>query len=162
MATENMKEGDLIKSYGEIPRIPVRPREGDSHPLGALPQGTRICCIEMHPGRGGFFCHSAGSSAVLGRREGERVLVQLPSKREFFLSQECTAVVGRISNPEHSSTPIGSAQRNRWLGNRPRSGLWQRKSGIHGRKIRAPKPVMDVKNVRQKPAEPIAYTLPSL
>lgn len=45
-------------------------------------------------------------------------------------------LTGRVSNIEHSKTPIGSAQRNRELGNRPRSGLWQRKDGRHGRKIR--------------------------
>lgn len=39
------------------------------------------------------------------------------------------AVVGRVSNEEHSSQHIGSAQRLRWLGFRPRSGLWHRKDG---------------------------------
>lgn len=43
---------------------------------------------------------------------------------------------GRVSNIDHNKIPIGSAQKNRELGNRPRSGLWQRKDGRHGRKIR--------------------------
>lgn len=51
---------------------------------------------------------------------------------------------GRLSNVDHGTTPIGSPQRNRWLGNRPRSGLWQRKSGRHGRKIKPPKPVKEI------------------
>lgn len=50
----------------------------------------------------------------------------------------CT--VGRLSNAIHGSTPIGSAQRNRELGNRPRSGLWKRKDGRFGRKLRRPPP----------------------
>lgn len=37
--------------------------------------------------------------------------------------------------------PIGSAQRARWLGKRPRSGLWQRKDGYQGRKIRPLPPI---------------------
>lgn len=41
-----------------------------------------------------------------------------------------------MSNIDHNKIHIGSAQRNRELGNRPRSGLWQRKDGRHGRKIR--------------------------
>lgn len=48
-------------------------------------------------------------------------------------------ISGRLSNILHGSTPIGSPQRNRWLGNRPRSGLWHRKDGRHGRKIKPPK-----------------------
>ncbi|XP_059473007.1 large ribosomal subunit protein uL2m [Neocloeon triangulifer] len=159
MATENMKPGNLITTYSEIPRIPVRPKEGDAHPIGALPQNTKVCCVEMHPGRGAFFCKSAGSCATIGRKVGNEVLVTLPSKREFFLNQECIAIVGRISNAIHSSIPIGSAQRLRWLGYRPRSGLWQRKSGIHGRKIRAPIPIMAITKPREKPAEAITFTL---
>lgn len=47
------------------------------------------------------------------------------------------ATVGRVSNIDHSRTPVGSAQKKRELGYRPRSGWWQRKTGRHGRKIRA-------------------------
>ena len=32
----------------------------------------------------------------------------------------------------------------RWLGSRPRSGLWQRKTGRQGRKVRKPPPVEDL------------------
>lgn len=41
-ATENMKEGDIIKTSMFIPRIPVRAKEGDAYPLGALPIGTQV------------------------------------------------------------------------------------------------------------------------
>ena len=45
-----MKVGDVITTYGEIPRIPVRPLIGDSHPLGALPAGTEVFNIEKYLG----------------------------------------------------------------------------------------------------------------
>ncbi|CAB3377289.1 Hypothetical predicted protein [Cloeon dipterum] len=154
-----MKPGSNITTYNEIPRIPVRPKDGDAHPLGALPQNTKICCVEMHKGRGAFFCKSAGSFATIGPKVGNEVLINLPSKRKFYLNEECMAVVGRVSNEIHSSIPIGSAQRLRWLGYRPRSGLWQRKSGIHGRKVKAPIPVMAIKKKRQPKQEPITFTL---
>jgi large subunit ribosomal protein L2 len=162
IATENLKVGDMIRTFGEIPRIPVRPKEGDAHPLGALPQGTIVCLIEMHKGLGAYFCKSAGSSAVVGRTEGNEVLVTLPSKREFFLHQECMATVGKISNAIHSSIDIGSPQKNRWLGNRPRSGLWQRKSGIHGRKIYGPIAPMAIRERRVPPPKPITFTMKAL
>lgn len=50
--------------------------------------------------------------------------------------ETCTATVGRVSNVDHNKRVIGKAGRNRWLGKRPNSGLWHRKGGWAGRKIR--------------------------
>jgi len=158
-ATTSMKEGDLISTLGEIPRIPIRPKEADSHPLGALPVGTSICCVEKYPGEGGSIAVSAGSRAMITRKVGSRTVVQLPSKQELSLKQECMATVGQVSNVEHSSIPIGSAQRLRWLGYRPRSGLWTRKDGRYGRKIR-PLPPIKVLDTREKtPVSKLQLTL---
>lgn len=145
LATENMKVGDLIKTSCHIPRIPVRANEGDAYPLGALPLGTQIHCVEKYPGLGGFLVHSAGTYAtILRKAPNNHIIIMTPSKKEFSLPEECMCTVGRLSNIEHSSTPIGSAQKNRELGNRPRSGLWQRKTGRHGRKIRRPPPTKTI------------------
>ena len=46
IATENMQVGDLIRTSARIPPNPVRPIEGDSHPLGALPVGTEVCLVQ--------------------------------------------------------------------------------------------------------------------
>lgn len=46
------------------------------------------------------------------------------------------ATVGRVSNVDHNKRVIGKAGRNRWLGKRPHTGLWHRKGGWAGRKIR--------------------------
>ncbi|XP_076678683.1 mitochondrial ribosomal protein L2 [Andrena cerasifolii] len=137
LATEKMKVGDIIKTHKGIPRNPVRPREGDAYPLGALPYGTQVNCVETHPGLGGILIHAAGGYGTILRGDGnDRVIVKMPSKKEFSLHRLCMATVGRLSNVDHGITPIGSAQKNRELGNRPRSGLWQRKTGRFGRKIR--------------------------
>lgn len=47
----------------------------------------------------------------------------------------------------------------RLLGNRPRSGLWQRKQGRHGRKIRKLPPTTLVSPPKQKPPEAIKLTI---
>jgi len=142
LATENMKAGDLIRTSSHIPRIPVRAHEGDAYPLGALPLGTQVHCIEKYPGLGGFLVHAAGTYATVVRKApNDHVVVQMPSKKEFSLPQTCMCTVGRLSNKEHGTTPIGSAQKNRELGNRPRSGWWQRKTGRLGRKLRKLPPV---------------------
>ncbi|KAJ8963841.1 hypothetical protein NQ317_018471 [Molorchus minor] len=135
-----------IEKVIKIIKDGLRPNEGDAYPLGALPIGTQINCVEKYPGMGGFLIHSAGTYATIVRKApNDHVVIMMPSKREFSLPAQNMCTVGRLSNVEHSSTPIGSAQRNRELGNRPRSGLWQRKKGIHGRKIRRPPPVKTIK-----------------
>ncbi|CAG9769377.1 unnamed protein product [Ceutorhynchus assimilis] len=158
LATNNMKAGDLIKTSCHIPRIPVRANEGDAYPLGALPIGTEVNCIEKYPGLGGFLVHSAGCYATISRKApNNRIVIMMPSKKEFSLPQECMCTVGRLSNAEHADTPIGSAQKNRELGNRPRSGLWQRKDGRFGRKIRKPPPVKII--TAKRGADPEVITL---
>ncbi|KAK1122746.1 hypothetical protein K0M31_009188 [Melipona bicolor] len=144
LATENMKVGDIIRTHRGIPVNHVRASEGDAYPLGALPKGTFVNCIEKYPGQGGTLIHAAGTCGLILNNDGDRVIVKMPSKKQFSLHQTCMATVGRLSNVLHGSTPIGSAQKNRELGNRPRSGLWQRKSGKHGRKIRPPPPVRKI------------------
>ncbi|EZA55578.1 hypothetical protein DMN91_009325 [Ooceraea biroi] len=160
LATENMKPGDVIRTHQGIPRNLVRPSEGDAYPLGALPVGTRVNCVEKYPGLGGFLIHAAGTFGTVVVREKDRVVVQVPSKKKFSLHETCMATVGRLSNVEHDSTPLGSPQKNRELGNRPRSGLWQRKTGRFGRKIRPPPRVKRIGDA--KPPEPTVVTFNSL
>ncbi|XP_008548230.2 39S ribosomal protein L2, mitochondrial [Microplitis demolitor] len=160
LATENMKPGQVIRTSKGIPRMSVRAFEGDAYPLGALPTGTIVNCVEKYPGLGGFLIHAAGTYGTILRRDGDdRVIVQMPSKKLFSLASTCMATVGRLSNIDHGSTPIGSAQRNRELGNRPRSGLWHRKDGRHGRKIRRiPPPIPFTTNEDYKKIKPYCLT----
>lgn len=155
LATENMKSGDLLKTSSFIPRIPVRPKEGDAYAVGALPAGTTVNCVEVVPGDGARKVKAAGTSGTIMRKIGQKVVVQLPSKMELALDPKCMATVGRLSNITHGQKHIGSAQRNRWLGRRPASGLWQRKDGYRGRKI---KPVPPMKSYSvQKEEVPYTY-----
>ncbi|KPJ09881.1 39S ribosomal protein L2, mitochondrial [Papilio machaon] len=159
LATENMKAGDIIKTSCHLPRIPVKANEGDAYPLGALPTGTLVHCIEKEPGMGGLYIHAAGTFGTILRKQDERIIVQMPSKRLFSFDQHCMAVVGRLSNVDHGDTPIGSPQRNRWLGNRPRSGLWKRKDGRHGRKIKPPKPIKEISLSNKKQLKAITLSM---
>lgn len=160
LATENMKVGDILKTSEFIPRIPVRANEGDAHPVGALPLGSTVCCVEKFPGEGAHYGRSAGNSVTLLRTLHDNVVIQLPSKQEVAINKHCMAVVGRISNPEHMNDQIGSPNRLRELGNRPRSGLWQRKTGYDGRKIRPLPPLKIVKKLPELPT--FQLTIPSM
>ncbi|XP_027458691.1 large ribosomal subunit protein uL2m isoform X2 [Callorhinus ursinus] len=136
IATENMQAGDIILNSDHIGRMAVAAREGDAHPLGALPVGTLINNVESEPGRGAQYIRAAGTCGVLLRKVNGTAIIQLPSKRQMQVLETCVATVGRVSNVDHNKRVIGKAGRNRWLGKRPSSGLWHRKGGWAGRKIR--------------------------
>ncbi|XP_062850931.1 39S ribosomal protein L2, mitochondrial [Trichomycterus rosablanca] len=136
IATENMQVGDLIKSSSVIGRMAVLANEGDAHPLGALPVGTLINNLELQPGKGAQYIRAAGTCGVLLRKVNGTAIIQLPSKQQIQVSETCVATVGRVSNVDHNKRVIGKAGRNRWFGIRPSSGLWKRKGGWAGRKIK--------------------------
>lgn len=140
--TEGIQVGDVIKTYSEIPRNPVRAKNGDAHPLGALPVGTKVHLIEIEPGAGAKFCLVAGKSAQILKRSPESVTVKLPHGDQYRIAGQCMAVVGEMSNVGHEHVQLWCPQRKRWLGKRPRSGQWRRKDGYCGRKIR-PKKYID-------------------
>ncbi|KAK2922083.1 39S ribosomal protein L2, mitochondrial [Channa argus] len=149
IATENMQAGDIIKTSGVIGRMAVSANEGDAYPLGALSVGTLVNNLEIQPGKGAEYIRAAGTSGVLLRKVNGTAIVQLPSKQQVQVLETCVATVGRVSNVDHNKRIIGKAGRNRWLGIRPSSGLWKRKGGWAGRKI---KPLPPMKSYINLPA----------
>ncbi|XP_073689736.1 large ribosomal subunit protein uL2m [Garra rufa] len=147
IATENMEAGDLIKTSSVIGRMAVLAKEGDSHPVGALPVGTLINNLELYPGKGAQYIRAAGTCGVLLRKVNGTAIVQLPSKHQIQVLETCMVTVGRVSNIDHNKRIIGKAGRNRWLGIRPSSGLWQRKGGWAGRKIKPLPPMKSFINL---------------
>lgn len=147
IATENMQAGDLIKTSPVIGRMAVLANEGDAHPLGALPVGTLINNLELLPGKGAQYIRAAGTCGVLLRKVNGTAIVQLPSKHQIQVLETCIATVGKVSNVDHNKRIIGKAGRNRWLGIRPSSGLWKRKGGWAGRKIRPLPPMKSFVNL---------------
>lgn len=142
-ASNGIQKGDVIKTFSEIPKNPVRAKEGDAHPVGALPIGTKIHALETEPGAGPKFCLAAGSSAEIVKRAADGVTVKLPHEDQFKIDKTCMAVVGKMSNTDHEWVEMWCPQRVRWLGKRPGSGQWRRKDGWCGRKIR-PSSFIDV------------------
>lgn len=139
MATHGIQVGDIVRTYSELPRNPVRAKIGDAHPIGALPVGSYVHMIEKTPGMGAKFCVVAGSSADIVKRSLDHVVIKLPNGDSCKLDSTCMAVVGQLSNVGHEHVQILCPQRSRWLGRRPRSGQWHRKDGYCGRKVHHPK-----------------------
>lgn len=75
------------------------------------------------------------------------------------MCNNCNLFAGQISNENHFKEHIGSPNRNRELGNRPRSGLWQRKTGRFGRKIKPPPPLKIINELTPKKMEKVNLEL---
>lgn len=99
------------------PQVEIRP--GNSLPLRSIPTGTVVHNLELTPGRGGQLVRSAGTGAQVLSREGEYVLVRLPSGEMRRILLECWATIGQLSNPDHKNEALGKAGATRYRGRRP-------------------------------------------
>jgi large subunit ribosomal protein L2 len=95
-------------------------RNGNALPLGEIPLGTAVHCIELKIGKGGQMARSAGTSAQVLAREGEYVTLRLKSTETRRVNARCLATIGEVGNEEHELLSIGKAGKSRWLGRRPR------------------------------------------
>ncbi|SFL26791.1 large subunit ribosomal protein L2 [Lachnospiraceae bacterium KH1T2] len=94
-------------------------RVGNCLPLSAIPVGSSIHNIELHPGKGGQMVRSAGVSAQLMAKEGKYATVKLPSGEMRMVPIECRATIGTIGNIDHNLINYGKAGRIRHMGIRP-------------------------------------------
>jgi large subunit ribosomal protein L2 len=94
-------------------------KPGNAMPMRSMPNGTEIHNIEMQKGRGAQMVRSAGGSAQLMVKEGDYVLIRLPSGELRRVRSECMATVGQLGNVEHQNISLGKAGRKRLLGWRP-------------------------------------------
>jgi len=99
------------------PEAEIKP--GNSLQLRNIPTGTVVHNLELTPDRGGQMVRSAGSSAQVLSREGEHVLIRLPSGEMRRILLNCRATIGQLSNTDHKNESLGKAGRTRNLGRRP-------------------------------------------
>jgi len=161
MATENMIAGQIIKTTGYIAKdgTKVVGEEGYAYPIGWLMEGTVVNSIEAFPSMNSeFFVVHGGGAATIVRHEDRFTIVKMPHKHEYALRSECMATVGRLKT--RARTIYGSAQMHRRFGYKMSSGLWHKKDGYQGRKIRALPAVVKITKVRDnKPAPKQKFTL---
>ena len=94
-------------------------KPGNALPLINIPVGTFIHNIELYPGKGAQLVRAAGNMAQLMGREGDKVLVRLPSGEMRYIPSNCKATVGQVGNIDHENVHIGKAGRKRHMGVRP-------------------------------------------
>ena len=95
------------------------PEVGNCLPLADIPTGLTIHNIELNPGQGGKLVRSAGNAARLAAKEGQYVVIILPSGEQRRIRSECRATIGQVGNTDHQNVSIGKAGRSRHMGIRP-------------------------------------------
>jgi large subunit ribosomal protein L2 len=114
LAPTGISVGDIVMA-GETADI----KPGNCLPMVNIPLGTIIHNVEMKIGKGAQLVRSAGVSAQLMAKEGNYVLVKLPSGEVRKFNKLCRACIGQVGNSEYGSQKLGKAGRNRWKGKRP-------------------------------------------
>ena len=115
LAPLGINVGDAVIA-GE--RADIKP--GNALPMSRIPVGTLVHNIELHPGRGGTFCRSAGTFAQVVAREGKYVTLRMPSGEVRKVLAAGMASIGQVGNIQHENISLGKAGRSRWLGRRPK------------------------------------------
>ena len=107
--------GDTVSAG---PQAEIKP--GNALPLRNIPSGNIVHNLELHKGKGAQLVRGAGGAAQLMAREGDYVMVRLPSGEVRRVHADCMATVGQVGNAEHAQIKLGRAGRKRHMGRRPR------------------------------------------
>ena len=114
LSPKGLRVGQTVLSGPE-----AAPEVGNALPLEKIPVGFTVHNVELTLGRGGQLARSAGVSALIAAKEGDYVVLRLPSGEQRMVFKKCMATVGQVGNDEHMNERIGKAGRTRWLGVRP-------------------------------------------
>ncbi|MGH7562301.1 MAG: 50S ribosomal protein L2 [Gemmatimonadales bacterium] len=108
-----LRQGDTVVSGpGSDARV------GNTLPLGEVPLGTNVHCVELKIGKGGQLARSAGQYVQVVAREGDYVTVRLKSTEVRLVHARCLGTIGEVGNAEHELLSVGKAGKTRWLGRR--------------------------------------------
>lgn len=114
LAPLGLKAGDSVISSDNAD-IKV----GNSKRLKDIPVGTLVHNVENSVGAGGQFARSAGSYVQVMAKEGNDVLLRMPSGELRKVKCDCRATIGQVGNAEHENRVIGKAGKKRLMGWRP-------------------------------------------
>jgi large subunit ribosomal protein L2 len=105
------------------------PQPGNILALKDIPQDSSVFNIEIAPGDGGKIGRTSGNSAMIIRKEGNRVILLLSSKKEINLNGDCRATVGIIAGQGRILKPIVTAGKKHHM-MKARNKLWPRTSAV--------------------------------
>lgn len=74
--------------------------------ISEIPEGSKVCNIELRPGDGGILCRSSGAFATLISKEGSKAVLLMPSKQKKVISSNCRAIQGTIASAGRKEKPF--------------------------------------------------------
>ena len=114
IAPAGLTDGQVLQTGANVDIV-----VGNTLPLANIPDGTFVHNIELSPGKGGQLVRAAGAQAQVMGKEGDLVMVRLPSGEMRYVRKDCVATIGQVGNIEHDTVKIGKAGKKRHMGIRP-------------------------------------------
>lgn len=86
---------------------------GNVLPVGQMPEGTVVCCVEEKPGDRGRLARASGNYAtvIAHKPDAHRTRIKMPSGGKKLLSSSCRAIVGVVAGGGRIDKPILKAGR---------------------------------------------------
>jgi large subunit ribosomal protein L2 len=103
-AVAGMAVGQEVSMGAGVPAV-----GGNVLSLSEIPEGTRICNIELRPGDGGKLVRASGTSAVLFSKANGRAILKLPSGKNILVSERCRATIGEVAGGGRREKPFLTA-----------------------------------------------------
>ena len=97
--------------------------------LKDIPAGTMVCNIESRPGDRGKFLRSGGASAQIVGKEGDNVMIKMPSKKKKRFHPNCLATVGAVAGSGRKAKPMMKAG-NAWHAKKAKNKLYPIVKGV--------------------------------
>ncbi|MFB6180861.1 MAG: 50S ribosomal protein L2 [Candidatus Nanohalobium sp.] len=104
LAPEGLSTGDKIEAG-----VSAEIKEGNTLPVGEIPEGVPIHNIETQPNDGGKLVKASGTYAFVVSHEKDGVRISLPSKSFKKLDTRCRATVGKVAAGGREDKPLVKA-----------------------------------------------------
>jgi large subunit ribosomal protein L2 len=85
------------------------PQAGNIVSLSTVPEGTRVCNIELRPGDGGKLVRASGTSAIVFSKANGKAILKLPSGKNILVSDSCRATIGEVAGGGRREKPFLTA-----------------------------------------------------
>lgn len=124
IAVEGLRIGQTIEIGSD-----AQPNVGNIIALRNIPEGTRICNIELRPGDGGKLVKTGGSYAILIGKSSTHAVITLPSGRQKSVLLDARATIGVVAGGGRLEKPLLKAG-NAYYKWRAKARKWPRVRGV--------------------------------
>ncbi|MCC6045288.1 MAG: 50S ribosomal protein L2 [Ignisphaera sp.] len=124
IAVEGLRVGQVIE-IGQN----ASPSIGNILPLRSIPEGTKICNIELRPNDGGKLVRSGGSYAVITGKTSTHAIITLPSGKQKTILLDARATIGIVAGSGRIEKPLLKAG-NAYYKWKVRARKWPRVRGV--------------------------------